>query len=80
MDHPAIAKVFDAGATPQGQPYFVMELVKGIPITDFCDQNQLTPRERLHEAASWNLAATKLELAGAQARKAGHPATRHTGA
>ena len=40
----------------------------------------LTPRERLHEAASWNLAATKIELAGAQARKAGHPATRHTGA
>jgi transcriptional regulator with XRE-family HTH domain len=38
---------------------------------------QLTPRERLREAASWNLVATKLEIAGAQAREAGHPATRH---
>src|SRR5262245_23200116 len=47
MDHPNIAKVFDGGATASGRPYFVMELVKGIPITDYCDQNQLTPRERL---------------------------------
>src|SRR5690242_5335527 len=47
MDHPHIAKVFDGGATPSGRPYFVMELVKGVPITDFCDQNQLTPRQRL---------------------------------
>jgi WD40 repeat protein/serine/threonine protein kinase len=47
MDHPHIAKVFDGGATPSGRPYFVMELVKGMPITDFCDQNQLTPRQRL---------------------------------
>src|SRR5262245_28177380 len=47
MDHPNIAKVFDGGATAAGRPYFVMELVKGIPITDYCDQNQLTPRERL---------------------------------
>jgi serine/threonine protein kinase/WD40 repeat protein len=47
MDHPNIARVLDAGATESGRPYFVMELVKGIPITDFCDQNQLTPRERL---------------------------------
>ena len=37
MDHPAIAKVFDAGATPEGQPYFVMEYVAGLPITDYCD-------------------------------------------
>ena len=43
MDHPNIAKVFDGGATPSGRPYFVMELVKGVPVTDFCDQNQLTP-------------------------------------
>src|SRR5262249_19230143 len=43
MDHPNIAKVFDGGATPTGRPYFVMELVKGVPITDYCDQNQLTP-------------------------------------
>jgi serine/threonine protein kinase/WD40 repeat protein len=47
MDHPHIAKVLDGGVTPLGRPYFVMELVKGVPITDFCDQNQLTPRQRL---------------------------------
>jgi eukaryotic-like serine/threonine-protein kinase len=47
MDHPHIARVLDAGATDSGRPYFVMELVRGIPITDYCDQNQLTPRERL---------------------------------
>ena len=42
MDHPNIARVFDAGATETGRPYFVMELVKGIPITEYCDQQQLT--------------------------------------
>ena len=47
MDHPNIAKVFDGGATPSGRPYFVMELVKGVPITAFCDQQHLTPRQRL---------------------------------
>jgi WD40 repeat protein/serine/threonine protein kinase len=63
MDHPNIARVLDAGTTgaepggispggepggvSPGRPYFVMELVKGVPITDYCDQNQLTPRERL---------------------------------
>ena len=47
MDHPNIAKVFDGGATRSGRPYFVMELVKGIPITEYCHQQQLTPRERL---------------------------------
>jgi serine/threonine protein kinase len=47
MDHPNIAKVFDAGTTETGRPYFVMELVKGVPITKFCDDNKLTPRERL---------------------------------
>src|SRR5262249_37856159 len=47
MDHPNIAHVFDGGATASGRPYFVMELVKGIPITDFCDQNRLSVRERL---------------------------------
>jgi serine/threonine protein kinase/tetratricopeptide (TPR) repeat protein len=47
MDHPNIAKVLDAGATESGRPYFVMEFVRGIAITDFCDQNHLTPRERL---------------------------------
>ena len=50
MDHPNIAKVFDAGTTEAGRPYFVMELVKGIPITKFCDQRRLTLRERLELA------------------------------
>ncbi|MCI0748323.1 MAG: serine/threonine-protein kinase [Verrucomicrobia subdivision 3 bacterium] len=47
MDHPNIAKVLDAGATDAGRPYFVMELVGGIKITDYCDQNNLTTRQRL---------------------------------
>jgi eukaryotic-like serine/threonine-protein kinase len=47
MDHPNIAKVLDAGATDTGRPYFVMELVRGIKITDYCDQNSLATRERL---------------------------------
>src|SRR5688500_9379925 len=47
MDHPNIAKVLDAGATPDGRPFFVMELVKGVPITKFCDERRLTPRQRL---------------------------------
>jgi len=47
MDHPHIAKVFDAGATGQGRPYFVMELIRGIPITKYCDENNLPPRARL---------------------------------
>ncbi len=47
MDHPAIAKVFDAGSTPQGTPYFVMEYVAGVPITTYCDNHRLNTRERL---------------------------------
>ena len=47
MNHPHIAQVFDAGATDSGRPYFVMELVRGVPITEYCDQNNLTTRERL---------------------------------
>ncbi len=47
MDHPNIAKVLDAGTTETGRPYFVMELVRGIPINQFCDQNQLDTRKRL---------------------------------
>ena len=50
MDHPSIAKVFDAGTTDAGRPYFVMELVKGVPITKFCDDRRLTLRERLELA------------------------------
>jgi serine/threonine protein kinase/regulation of enolase protein 1 (concanavalin A-like superfamily) len=47
MDHPSIAKVLDAGATETGRPYFVMELVRGIQITDYCDKNNLSTNERL---------------------------------
>ena len=47
MDHPNIAKVHDAGATPDGRPFFVMELVKGVPITRFCDDHRLTAHQRL---------------------------------
>ena len=47
MDHPAIAKVFDADSTPEGQPYFVMEYVPGFPITNYCDQKHLSIHERL---------------------------------
>jgi eukaryotic-like serine/threonine-protein kinase len=47
MEHPAIAKVFDAGATPEGLPYFVMEYVAGVPITQYCDDHHLPVRERL---------------------------------
>jgi len=47
MDHPNIAHVLDGGATESGRPYFVMDLVRGIPLTEYCDENQLTTRERL---------------------------------
>ncbi len=47
MDHPSIARVLDGGMTPTGQPFFVMELVNGLPLTRFCDEARLTPRERL---------------------------------
>jgi len=47
MDHPCVAKVFDAGSTPDGRPYFVMELVHGVPITEHCDRERFTTRARL---------------------------------
>ena len=47
MDHPAIAKVFDGGTTPEGRPYFAMEYVRGDPITSYCDRQRLPIRERL---------------------------------
>ena len=47
MDHPNIARVLDAGTTESGRPFFVMELVKGVPITQYCDERKLTPRQRL---------------------------------
>jgi len=47
MEHPAIAKVFDAGSTPEGAPYFAMEYVAGVPITEYCDNHRLSIQERL---------------------------------
>src|SRR6516225_1979354 len=47
MDHPNIAHVFDGGETASGRPYFVMELVRGVPITEFCDENRLPIRQRI---------------------------------
>jgi serine/threonine protein kinase len=47
MDHPHIAQVLDAGTTDRGRPYFVMELIRGVPVTQFCDDNRLTLRDRL---------------------------------
>ena len=67
MDHPNIARVLDAGATDSGRPYFVMELVRGMPITDYCDQNQLAPRERLE------LFVTRLPGRPARAPEGDHP-------
>jgi hypothetical protein len=55
MDHPAIAKVFDAGWTPQGRPFFAMEFVSGSPITAYCDQKKLS----LREAPSSSFASVK---------------------
>lgn len=52
MDHPNIAKVFDAGATEAGRPYFIMELVKGIPLNEYCDVFRLSTRERLELVAT----------------------------
>ncbi|MBM4030021.1 MAG: serine/threonine protein kinase, partial [Planctomycetes bacterium] len=48
MDHPSIAKIFDAGSTETGRPYFVMELVQGVSITEYCDKNSLCTKDRLH--------------------------------
>jgi serine/threonine protein kinase/Flp pilus assembly protein TadD len=52
MDHPNISRVLEAGATASGRPYFVMELVRGVAITNYCDENQLSVRERLELFAS----------------------------
>ena len=67
MDHPNIAKVLDAGTTDDGRPFFVMELVKGVPITEYCDERKLTPA-----AAA---GAVRAGLPGGPARppEGGHP-------
>jgi serine/threonine protein kinase len=51
MDHPNIARVFDAGATPTGRPFFVMELIRGIKITEYCDQANLATDRRLRSSS-----------------------------
>ncbi len=53
MDHPNIARVLDAGATEAGRPYFVMELVRGMPITEYCDKARLSPRQLYRHPAPW---------------------------
>lgn len=55
MDHPNIARVFDGGATDSGRPYFVMELVKGTPLTNYCDDKNLDTRSDLYTGTSWRL-------------------------
>jgi serine/threonine protein kinase len=47
MDHPNIARIYYGGRTPAGQPFFVMELVQGVPLTEYCDRQQLTVKARL---------------------------------
>ncbi len=47
LDHPAIARVFDAGTTDEGHPYFVMELIRGVPLVEYCDRRRLSTDERL---------------------------------
>jgi tetratricopeptide (TPR) repeat protein len=70
MDHPNIAKVLDAGATGSGRPYFAMELVKGVPITSFCDERRLTPRERLQLYVPVKLGADHPDTLNAQQKLA----------
>ena len=71
MDHPNIAKVLDAGATEPGRPYFVMELVRGIKITDYCDQNQLSTTRN-----GWNCSSRFASADPARAPERHHP-SRH---
>ena len=70
MDHPNIAKVLDAGATDSGRPYFVMELVKGVPITEYCDEH------RLHAPASgWSCSSRSARRCSTPTRRGSSTAT-----
>ena len=64
MDHPNIARILDAGATDSGRPYFVMELVRGIPITEYCDHNRLSITDRLNLFAAVCQAVQHAHLKG----------------
>ena len=55
MDHPSVARVYDAGTTPNGRPYFVMEYVSGISLTEHCDRERLTIRQRLESVSYTHL-------------------------
>ena len=70
MDHPNIASVLDAGATESGRPYFVMELVKGVPITEFCDKNHLRTR-----SAPEAVSSTSARPSSTRTRRASFTAT-----
>ncbi len=69
MDHPNIAKVLDAGATETGRPYFVMELVRGIRITDYCDQNNSPP------GSGWTCSSRSATPSSTRTRRASSTAT-----
>ncbi len=69
MDHPNIARVLDAGATATGRPYFVMELVRGVPITEYCDRNHLTP------ASGWNCSSRSAARSSTPTRRGSSTAT-----
>ena len=70
MDHPNIAKVLDAGATETGRPYFVMELVRGIKITDYCDQNNLSD-----PASGWSCSSRSARPSSTRTRRGSSTAT-----
>ena len=69
MDHPNIAKVLDAGATDTGRPYFVMELVKGVPITEYCD------RQPAHPASGWSCSSRSARRSSTPTRRGSSTAT-----
>ena len=69
MEHANIAKVHDGGTTPEGRPYFVMELVKGTPITDYCDTTGSTPR------SGWSCSSTCATPCSTRTRRASSTAT-----
>jgi len=69
MDHPNIAKVFDAGTTESGRPYFVMELVVGTPITQYADEHQLTP------SSGWNCSCRSVRPSSTRTKRASSTAT-----
>ena len=69
MDHPSIARVFDAGTTPNGRPYFVMEYVEGVPITSYCD------RSRLSAGSAWSCSCRCATACSTRTRRASFIAT-----